>query len=219
MSNAVNQCPNGHFFAKTLQNCPFCSTRSDVTQTQTSHGPQHGSDGGEKTQVMGGGGDYSGAGETVRLPHGGTMASMSMDDDSDRTIIQRPTQKKEEGENGNSSGSANNPPSSNSSRKLVGWLVSFSHDPYGTDYRLFEGQNKVGREANCSVRIVHDKSISSNHAIILFRNGSFYVKDEMAANPSFVNKIEIKPGATEEIKDGDTIDFGNTSLLFRKAFV
>jgi pSer/pThr/pTyr-binding forkhead associated (FHA) protein len=142
-----------------------------------------------------------------------------MPDDGDRTIIQRPAPKPTDGAKDDGSTSKDAPTPSNSSRKLVGWLVSFSHDPFGTDYRLYEGQNKVGRDAMCSVRIVHDKSISSNHATILFRNGNFYVKDEMAANPSFVNKIEIKPGATEEIQDGDTIEFGATTLLFRKAFI
>ncbi len=219
MSNSVNQCPNGHFYAKTLQNCPFCSTRNDVTQTQTSNAPPAGADGGEKTKIMGGGGfSGAGAGETVKMSPSGHMGSRPMPDDSDRTIIQRPAPKKSEGDSSASGESTGNPPPSTSTRKLVGWLVSFSHDPFGVDYRLYEGQNKVGRDATCSVRILHDKSISSNHATILFRNGNFYVKDEMAANPSFVNKNEIKPGATEQISDGDTIDFGNTTLLFRKAF-
>ena len=32
-------------------------------------------------------------------------------------------------------------------RKLVGWLVTFSHDEYGQDYKLYVGKNIVGSAA------------------------------------------------------------------------
>lgn len=104
-------------------------------------------------------------------------------------------------------------------RKLVGWLVSFSLDESGRDFRLFEGKNKLGRNLSNDIRISQDGKISGDHATILFRGDAFYVKDEMATNPSFHNDEEIKPGQTVEVKDGDKLQFGSNTFIIRQAWV
>jgi len=101
------------------------------------------------------------------------------------------------------------------SRKLVGWLVSYSLSDLGVDFRLYEGQNNIGRDAKNTVRITEDGSISSHHATILYRGGQFYLRDEMSTNPSFVNEQEVLPGMTAKLADGDNIRVGKTSLLLR----
>lgn len=210
MSQSFNVCPSGHYYASSLNNCPFCSPRSDS-------GPSNANP--DSTQVMGGGNDdrtqVMGGGNNDRtqvMPGSGAASkSTNASFDDDKTIIQRPVSNKKEGDHQEPS----TPPTS--TRKLVGWLVSFTHDPFGTDYRIFEGQNTVGRETSSTIRIIHDKSISSRHATLLVRGGSYFVKDELSANPSFVNNQEVPPGATLQIKDGDTIRFGATDFLFRTA--
>jgi hypothetical protein len=162
---------------------------SDPDRTQNMAGDD------DKTQVMYG----------SNLQHKDTNSAI----DDDKTIIQRPTSPKKDGEVVDSV----IPPTS--TRKLVGWLVSYTHDPFGTDYRIFEGQNTVGRETSSTIRIIHDKSISSRHATLLVRGGSCFIKDELSANPSFVNDQEVAPGSTVQIKDGDRIKFGTTDFLFR----
>ncbi len=102
-------------------------------------------------------------------------------------------------------------------RKLEGWLVSFTLDPMGIDFRLFEGQNKIGRNASCSVRLVQDSTVSSHHATLLFRNGTFYLRDEMASNSSYVNDIEVLPNSTVALKDGDLLKLGAHTFLLRTA--
>lgn len=104
-------------------------------------------------------------------------------------------------------------------RKLVGWLVSFTLDESGRDFRLFEGKNLLGRNLSNDIRISQDGKISGEHATILYRGESFYVKDEMATNPSFHNEKEIKPGQTVEVKDGDTLKFGSNTFILRKAWI
>lgn len=104
-------------------------------------------------------------------------------------------------------------------RKLVGWLVSFTLDESGRDFRLFEGKNKLGRNLSNDIRISQDGKISGDHATILFRGDAFYVKDEMATNPSFHNDEEIKPGQTVEVKDGDSLKLGSHSYILRRAWI
>ena len=104
-------------------------------------------------------------------------------------------------------------------RKLVGWLVSFTLDESGRDFRLFEGKNKLGRNLSNDIRISQDGKISGEHATLLFRGDSFHVKDEMATNPSFYNDEEIKPGQTVEVKDGDTLKFGSNTFMLRQAWL
>lgn len=109
--------------------------------------------------------------------------------------------------------------STTAKRKLVGWLVSFTLDESGRDFRLFEGKNKLGRNLSNDIRISQDGKISGDHATILFRGNSFHVKDEMATNPSFHNDDEIKPGQTVEVKDGDKLKFGSNTFILRYAWI
>ncbi len=102
-------------------------------------------------------------------------------------------------------------------RKLVGWLVSYSLDPLGIDFKLFEGRNTVGRAAEHNIKLIQDPKVSSHHATILFRNGGFYVKDEMASNPSLVNEVEIDPGQTVQVQDGDILTFGDHRFLLKSS--
>lgn len=115
------------------------------------------------------------------------------------------------GNEGNSTSSAK--------RKLVGWLVSFTLDEAGTDFRLFEGKNKLGRNLSNDIRIFQDPKISGEHATLLIRGTDLFVKDEMASNPSFHNGSEIMPGQTVAVKDGDTLRFGDNEFIFRKACI
>lgn len=109
--------------------------------------------------------------------------------------------------------------SNSSKRKLAGWLVSFTLDEAGTDFRLFEGKNKLGRNLSNDIRVFQDSKISSEHATLLFRGNELFVKDEMASNPSFHNNAEIMPGQTVAVKDGDTLKFGDNEFIFRKACI
>jgi len=113
------------------------------------------------------------------------------------------------------SGEPGDVPKSTPSRKLVGWLVSYTINELGIDFRLYEGQNNIGRDGKNTIRITEDSSISSHHATILCRGGQFYLRDEMSTNPSFVNGEEVMPGNTIKLKDGDSIMVGKTVLLIR----
>jgi hypothetical protein len=100
-------------------------------------------------------------------------------------------------------------------RKIKGWIVSFTLDPMGVDYRIFEGNNTIGRDPSNSITITKDNTMSSEHANILFRGGKFYISDEMAANGSYLNGEEMEIRKPYDLVDGDEIRLGDTVFKFK----
>jgi hypothetical protein len=99
-------------------------------------------------------------------------------------------------------------------RKLVGWLVSFTNDELGQDYKLYVGKNKIGSAAGCDI-LVNDSSISSDHSTILFREPEFLIKDNFSTNGTKINGVMVDEG---KLKDGDELKLGNTTFKFKTAF-
>lgn len=100
-------------------------------------------------------------------------------------------------------------------RKLAGWLVSYTLNPLGMDFRLYEGKNYIGTEASCSV-CLSDENVSGMHALILFRAGKFKIRDNLSSNGTFVNGRDIEDEICS-LKDGDEIQVGKTVFLFKSA--
>ncbi len=99
-----------------------------------------------------------------------------------------------------------------SGRKLVGWLVSFTIDANGADFKLYEGRNIVGSDPACDIIVSNDHTVSVKHLTILYRMGIFKFKDEFSTNGTFVNDEFKEEG---NLTDGDTIKVGNTIFRFR----
>jgi hypothetical protein len=100
-------------------------------------------------------------------------------------------------------------------RKLVGWLVTYSFDKTGTDFRIYEGRNVIGRDADCNVTVC-DKMVSGKHATILFRNDKFKIKDELSSHGTYVNDCDIEDEHVE-LHDNDLIRMGETVFKFKSA--
>ncbi len=101
-------------------------------------------------------------------------------------------------------------------RKLVGWLVSYTLDPLGVDFKLYEGRNIIGRDMDCGIT-VNDNMVSSKHAVLLFRAGKYSITDSQSSHGTFVNDadIELDP---YYLQDGDVIRIGQTVFKFRSTF-
>jgi len=99
-------------------------------------------------------------------------------------------------------------------RKLVGWLVTFSNDEYGQDYKLYAGKNKIGTAADCDI-VINDASVSGEHTTILFRENEFLIKDNFSTNGTQINAVTIDEG---KIKEGDELKLGNTVFKFKTVF-
>ena len=210
MSNEFKKCPNGHYYQGS--HCPYCKTNNNFgtptsgptevipnpVGSQAPTEPMSDIGGPTKTTVVG-------DGPTVVTNGGGTRPCS-------RTIF-------DDGESGFSpqdNGIGVNQGGYRETRKLVGWLVSYSLDAMGVDFKLYEGRNIIGRDAECNIS-VNDNMVSAKHAVILFRAGKYSITDSQSSHGTFVNDedIELEP---RYLQDGDQIRMGKTLFKFRTSF-
>ncbi len=191
-------CENGHYFPKNLDECPYCPKPSA----------------GQERPKKGGG--------------GGSLEKTLLEDDDNQNSLSHTQIFKKESSNtdlghtkiygGQESGGGGamlpdfQSPSPSVGRKLVGWLVSFTIDPLGTDFKLYEGRNLLGSDPGCDVVIMNDPAVSGRHLTILYRMGHFKFKDELSTNGTFINEVFEEEG---NLKDGDIIKMGDTIFKFR----
>lgn len=105
-------------------------------------------------------------------------------------------------------------PSSSSKGKIVGWLISYTTNPDGEDHRLYAGYNRIGANPVCDI-VLMDETVSGSHAIIVYRDGRFLIKDDLSRNGTFVNGREISEA--HPLQGYDQIRIGNTYLTFISA--
>ena len=229
--NEFKQCPNGHYYQG--DHCPYCQQRGngamfDEKTIANNPAPQMRSN---KTQIFGGetvpcGGSAS---ETVGTnsfgEERGTMPIQPQNQPanpinvaprgsrpSNHTVIGGPIPNQYPA---SAPQAAQTPQPIPNGRKLVGWLVSYTNNPLGEDYKLYEGRNTIGRGSDCNL-MINDGSISGHHATIVFRANKFSLKDEQSSNGSFVNGEDIELEATY-IKDGDSIRLGNVEFKIKSS--
>ena len=90
-------------------------------------------------------------------------------------------------------------------------LVAVDGDLKGDVFRLFDGENKLGR-AEASDVVLASKWISRAHAMIVHQEGVFAIVPLTEKNRTYVNDREVD-GA--ELSDGDIIRLGHTTFRFR----
>lgn len=231
------QCPNGHYYQGAT--CPYCKTSANAGSSNTSgktevfggggfnpvpptEPVQQPAVGGGNKTVIGGGGmgaptnnpnpsynpspnpSYTpSASSHTYVSPSGAGASMSS-----RTVFGDDVDL--------GGGQSNGQPQYRSTRKLVGWLVTYSLDPMGADFKLYEGRNIIGRSMDCNIT-VNDNMISSEHAVILFRSGKYSITDKQSSHGTFVNDVDIDLDPYY-LNDGDTIKIGKTVFKFKTSF-
>jgi hypothetical protein len=188
------KCNNGHYYKEELERCPYCNGGTAVTEVNSSseNAP---------TQI-----DMQPVDDNKTKPVGGfTLSSVPS---GTKTIFGDEVLKEIGGKMVAEKEYRN-------SRKLVGWLVSYSFDNMGTDFRLYEGRNIIGRDVDCNIT-VHDQMMSGKHAVILFRNGRYIIQDQMSTHGTWINSKDIE-NEQEEVHDGDLIHMGETVFKFRSS--
>jgi hypothetical protein len=189
------KCDNGHYYKGELASCPYCSGSDETVQEPDAQEKTEAytkPDDGNKTRLMIPGG--MGAGMSV-TPSVGNKTVFGDE-------VVRQIEGKEEVQKEYRIG-----------RKLVGWLATFSFDPLGADFRLYEGRNVIGRDNGCNI-VVPDKTMSGRHATILFKNDRYKIKDELSSHGTLVNGADIEDN-TVELNDGDLITMGETVFTFK----
>lgn len=211
MNGEFKQCPNGHYYQGEV--CPYCKTtdhKGNATSLKTEVFVNGGSE--TPTETMGGGSSNIGTKTTIndtpetivggtRNPssgYGGNRTVFGDDEDTKNPSDCTPTNGVKRPQYG---------------RKLVGWLVTYSFDVLGVDFKLYEGRNIIGRDGDCNIT-VNDGRMSGKHAVLLFRANKYSITDSQSSHGTFVNDedIELEP---RYLQDGDIIRMGNTIFKFR----
>ena len=192
MANYIS-CASGHYFNKDMYaECPFCKSPGDVP------GPAQ-VPAENKTVIQ----PPSSPSTTPTVGTSGTKVEVTSE--ADRTRIVRTT------------GSQSEEAVQDEERRIVGWLVTFDDVPSGVDHRIREGQNPVGRNADCKVRVADDPEMSGRHGMLLYREGGLWFKDEMASNATVIDGKAVGPGQTVEVQDGAHLKMGSYTYLYRAA--
>lgn len=97
----------------------------------------------------------------------------------------------------------------------VGWLVAIEGNDLGSDYRIVDGKNLIGRDPNMNISIKKDKSVSRDrHTVILYdaEGHDFYLLPNEGKGTVHLNQeIALAP---VKLHKGDQIKIGNTVLYF-----
>lgn len=184
-------CANGHRYSADLPECPFCPKYSPADPTiidQPLPNPPFPNRSGSE-------------GKTVIVPPPSTPSAQSPQPQKGTIIMPPPeTQKSSEGA----------VPRPQREAKLVGWLVTFTWNPAGDDFKLREGKMSIGRDPDNDI-VLPDGLASGKHAQIRFQNGQLKIKDNFSTNGTYVNGEDIGDTAFL-LRDKDQIKIGNTIL-------
>lgn len=192
-------CKNGHYYQSSLEECPYCPKTAayrpapaELDKTRVVNPAIN--EGLDKTKIM------DTPNEDLGSTQPGNTSNLSKTQifTGDTPVVSSTLQYK--------------PAAAQAGRKLVGWLVSFTIDPNGADFRLYEGRNTIGSDPGCDIVVSKDGAVSGKHLTILNRMGSFKFKDELSTNGTFINDAFEEEGS---LKDGDTIKVGSTLFKFR----
>ena len=227
------KCNNGHLFKEGLPKCPYCPSGDSVptdtvpddlnkTRITVSYDDANTEvfTGGDKTEVFSSSMMSSGINglpiDKTEILDAATASQTKKNKNLERTFIQGLEEVVGSGENGEE---VNLQPVGNprATRKMVGWLVSYTLDSMGLDYRLYEGNNTVGRDNINSIIIKQDSVISSRHINILYRKDCYYIRDEMSANGTLLNGEDLDLDKVYQLHDGDIIKIGTTEFKFKSS--
>ena len=201
----LKQCEKGHYFEENIDLCPYCPNQSVSTPKKESTSDK---DLPKKTDVLKTE-IYAG-----QVKAGGSEAPIATEIDKspgDSFDPLKTTITPSGGAEGDKGGEATQ------RRKLRGWLVTFDLFEFGLDFKIIEGRNTIGKDANNAITI-KDSEVSGTHAMILCRHDEFEIIDEMSTNGTCINGTELGSRLPHVLSDGDRIKIGKTELLFKKAF-
>jgi hypothetical protein len=186
MEKGFTKCPNGHYYDEKSLSCPYCHNSGNNIGPKGETVVYSGKKDGNNTRFI--------PSDMPEPPQNGRTAFVGTVIGKDGKPISEPRIE----------------------RKLVGWLVTYSFDKMGVDFRLYEGRNIIGRDVNCNIT-VHDQMISAQHASILFKNDKYKIKDELSSHGTWVNGKDIDDESVE-LKDNDSIRLGETVFKFKSSF-
>jgi hypothetical protein len=80
----------------------------------------------------------------------------------------------------------------------------------GETFRPSGERTRIGRSPECEI-FLDDVTVSRNHAVLVERDGHFFVEDLGSLNGTFVNRRRID---NRELENGDELQIGKYRLTF-----
>ncbi|KAK3089513.1 hypothetical protein FSP39_004207 [Pinctada imbricata] len=81
-------------------------------------------------------------------------------------------------------------------------------------FPLYEGDNIIGRQEDACNIAIPLKALSREHACIEIRGDSHLIYDKGSRNKTKRNKLYLTPEVRYELKDSDTLTFGDVTSLY-----
>ena len=188
-SGDMKRCENGHNYGSHEPYCPYCPPPGDAPTQMANVGTANPGDLSDRTIIDG---------AAPKLQQGSQPVGMN-----DKTVITNGQPVFVPQHTG--AGKISN-------RRLVGWLVTYDISEYGTDFRIYEGRTKLGRNSDNDIVLNHT-GVSDKHALMLYRDGKFIIDDELSTNGTYVNHKSIDE-KTQLVND-DVIGIGTISLKLK----
>jgi pSer/pThr/pTyr-binding forkhead associated (FHA) protein len=80
----------------------------------------------------------------------------------------------------------------------------------GESFRPGAPRTRIGRSPDCEI-FLDDVTVSRDHAVLVERDGHFFVEDQGSLNGTFVNRRRID---SAELENGDELQVGKYRLTF-----
>jgi hypothetical protein len=80
----------------------------------------------------------------------------------------------------------------------------------GETFAALDGGTTIGRSPDCPV-FLDDVTVSRKHAVVVQRDGHWFIEDQGSLNGTFVNRKRVE---SAELTDGDEIQIGKYRLTF-----
>ena len=84
----------------------------------------------------------------------------------------------------------------------------------GEMYRLDQDICRIGKRENADFDLSDNPSVSRRHAVLVRRNGKWYLRDSGSLNRTFVNGKRLEFETDVEIHPGDRLRFADEQVMF-----
>lgn len=72
----------------------------------------------------------------------------------------------------------------------------------------------IGKDITAEYCISDNNAISRNHAVIVYREGRYAIRDEQSTNYTYINGIRLDAGIERELQNGDCIQLADEEFQF-----
>jgi pSer/pThr/pTyr-binding forkhead associated (FHA) protein len=101
-------------------------------------------------------------------------------------------------------------------REVMGGLEVVSEEGKVGSFKIFRGENAIGRHPSNDVPLSFDGYTSGRHAKITGTEEGVFIEDLNSTNGTELNGRRLAAGVKEPLSDGDEVKMGKTVLKFKR---